>query len=138
MAGANGNFVNALALQPDGDVVVAGDFTTMNGLPRSFITRLHTTASACGPTDTDTDGLSDKCDNCPDIPNGTQGDLDHDGEGDWCDLDDGTILEWRAGPNVEWQEESGPDSWNVYFGDLAELASTATYTQTPGSNPLAA
>jgi hypothetical protein len=38
---------------------------------------------------------------------------------------------------VEWQQETGPSSFNVYEGDLAVLRSTGSYTQAPGSNPLA-
>ena len=38
---------------------------------------------------------------------------------------------------IEWQEEAGFTSWNVYEGDLDVLKGTGVYTQVPGSNPLA-
>jgi hypothetical protein len=42
-----------------------------------------------------------------------------------------------AGAAMTWQEEWGFESWNVYRGDLGLLMQTGTYTQPPGSNPLA-
>jgi uncharacterized delta-60 repeat protein len=39
-AGANGA-VKAIALQPDGKVIISGSFTTYNGTPRKFIARLN-------------------------------------------------------------------------------------------------
>jgi hypothetical protein len=72
------------------------------------------------------------------VPNPTQGDFNHDGQGDACDLYDGLIYIYSSDPNyVEWQQESGFASWNVYEGDLGVLRATATYTQAPGSNALA-
>lgn len=43
--------------------------------------------NACCFTDSDSDqdGVSDRCDNCPDNPNNDQADQDEDGEGDACD-----------------------------------------------------
>jgi N-acetylneuraminic acid mutarotase len=88
--------------------------------------------------DTDADAIHDACDNCPYFANAVQSDFDHDGEGDACDLDDGTIFEWRANKStVSWQAEQGPASWNLYRGGLDVLRSTGVYTQVPGSNPLA-
>jgi len=88
--------------------------------------------------DGDGDAVHDLCDNCPLTSNRTQSDLDHDGEGDACDLNDGLIFEWRADKaSVSWQAEQGPTSWNLYFGDLDVLKTTAVYTQVVGSNPLA-
>ncbi|MES2638326.1 MAG: putative metal-binding motif-containing protein [Myxococcota bacterium] len=37
--------------------------------------------------DTDSDGVADEVDNCPDVSNSTQADADADGEGDACDDD---------------------------------------------------
>lgn len=40
------------------------------------------------PNDTDNDGITDDADNCPTMANPSQGDGDHDGQGDLCDNDD--------------------------------------------------
>ena len=54
--------------------------------------------------DTDGDGTPDAFDNCPDDPNPTQDDLDMDGDGDVCDLDD--------------DSDGLPDTWELlHFGD---------------------
>ena len=44
MAGANG-IVTAIALQPDGKVVMGGTFTSVNGVYRNYIARLNTDGS---------------------------------------------------------------------------------------------
>jgi hypothetical protein len=89
--------------------------------------------------DSDGDGVHNACDNCRFDDNPSQSDLDHDGEGDACDLDDGLIYVYGTNDKnfIEWQQETGPQTWNVYTGDLATLRSTGVYTQAPGSNPLA-
>ncbi len=90
------------------------------------------------PVDSDRDGVRDCADNCPLDSNPTQADLDHDGDGDACDLDDGLIyLRIPDDGHIAWQRETGPTTWNVYQGDLAVLGSSGEYTQVPGSNPLA-
>jgi uncharacterized delta-60 repeat protein/gliding motility-associated-like protein len=43
-AGANGN-VRALYLQPDGKILIVGDFTSYNGTARNYITRLNSDGS---------------------------------------------------------------------------------------------
>ena len=90
-------------------------------------------------TDIDGDHVGDVCDNCPSDNNPTQSDFNHNGVGDVCDLSDGLIyvLGTDSKDYVEWQQENGPTSWNVYEGDLSVLKSTGVYTQAPGSNPLA-
>ena len=89
--------------------------------------------------DTDADRIGDVCDNCPFDYNPRQSDFDHDGSGDVCDLNDGLIyITGSDATNIRWQLESGPDSWNVYEGDLSVLRASGVYTQTPGSNLLAA
>ena len=41
-----------------------------------------------GSNDSDGDGITDNFDNCPDVPNPIQSDLDSDGTGDLCDPDE--------------------------------------------------
>jgi hypothetical protein len=89
-------------------------------------------------TDTDHDGTGDACDNCPSAANEMQSDEDDDRQGDRCDLDDGTIYAvWSSRTQLAWAPEVGYTTWCVYRGDLAVLRSSGTYTQAPGSNPLA-
>ena len=42
----------------------------------------------CADYDTDEDGFIDQMDNCPSLPNPTQSDIDQDGLGDVCDVDE--------------------------------------------------
>ncbi len=86
--------------------------------------------------DGDLDG--DACDNCPDDYSSGQPDLDDDGLGDRCDLSDGLIELLLEGQSaVQWQDELGFSSWNLYRGSLTILRATGVYTQVPGSDPLA-
>jgi len=88
--------------------------------------------------DTDSDGSGDACDNCPLDANPTQTDADADGQGDRCDLDDGEIYAvFTSRTQLVWAPEAGYATWDVYRGDLFELRSSGTYSQSPGSNPLA-
>jgi hypothetical protein len=88
--------------------------------------------------DLDVDRVGDACDNCLSDYNPAQSNLDADGDGDACDLNDGLIYVYATDRNyVEWQQEAGPTTWNVYEGSLAVLRSSGSYTQVPGSNPLA-
>lgn len=88
--------------------------------------------------DADGDGLGDACDNCVLSQNVSQVDGDGDSEGDHCDLDDGLIfLHFHEPEYVEWQEELGFDSWNLYRGDFSVLRSSGAYTQDPEMVPLA-
>jgi hypothetical protein len=88
--------------------------------------------------DGDADRAGDVCDNCAGQFNPGQGDANHDGQGDVCDPDDGPILVYADDrDHVRWNPEAGQTTWNVYEGDLFVLRSSGTYTQAPGSNPLA-
>jgi hypothetical protein len=90
--------------------------------------------------DSDGDGVHNACDNCGLTWNPNQTDVDHNGQGDACDLSDGLIYVRSSDDknHIEWQFESAYTSWNIYRGSLAVLRATAQYTQIPGSNPLAA
>lgn len=60
-------------------LLVAGSMTFAQG---------PAAVTACGEApDTDLDGISDDIDNCPDISNPDQADVDGDGLGDMCDRD---------------------------------------------------
>jgi hypothetical protein len=78
-------------------------------------------------------------DNCATAYNPAQSDVNADGEGDLCDLDDGIVtFTAHAKARITWQAEAGYATWNVYRGDLAVLKATGVYTQAPGSNAIAA
>jgi N-acetylneuraminic acid mutarotase len=88
--------------------------------------------------DSDADGLRNACDNCPLDKNPDQSDIDHDHEGDVCDLNDSLILvNVSSALTMYWQQESGFNAFNVYRGDLAVLKQSGIYTQDPALVPLA-
>lgn len=88
--------------------------------------------------DLDLDRVATLCDNCPLTFNPDQADVDGDGEGDLCDLDDGLlILVLTDSGHVAWQAEAGFDHYNIYRGDLAVLRASGVYTQDPQKVPLA-
>jgi hypothetical protein len=88
--------------------------------------------------DGDGDGVGNACDDCPTDFDPSQTDFDHDGQGDRCDLNDGLILIYITDRDfIDWQNETGPNAWNVYEGDLSVLRSTGVYAQQPSSNPIA-
>ncbi len=90
--GASGD-VNALAVQPDGKLVLGGGFTSYNGATVNRITRVHTgDTDADGledgaDTDADNDGVPDSIDAFP-LNASESVDTDHDGIGNNTDLDD--------------------------------------------------
>jgi hypothetical protein len=51
------------------------------------------TVDLCPAVDTDNDGVPDEEDNCPDTPNPDQADLDGDGVGDVCDVEEIVLLD---------------------------------------------
>jgi Putative metal-binding motif len=87
---------------------------------------------AAGVVDGDADGVADACDNCPGLRNSDQADLDHDGEGDLCDVNDGVIeVGAPSRDQVIWQHETGFGAFNVYRGSMSAFRATGQYTQDP-------
>jgi hypothetical protein len=70
-------------------------------------------------TDTDLDGIVDRLDNCPDLPNDDQRDLDRDDLGDVCDDDGDSIPDdadaWPRDP--EWPGIASPESVYAHTAD---------------------
>jgi thrombospondin type 3 repeat protein len=117
--------------------VQAGADADGDGVPDA----LDSCATVADPLQADADGdrVGDACDNCAAKYNEHQTDIDGDGEGNRCDVDDGLLdVIWKSKVRIAWEPERGFTSWSVYRGDLAELRQSGTYTQSPGTNPLAA
>jgi hypothetical protein len=72
--------INALAFQPDGKLIAAGQVNDEN--PNFGLARYLDVETPEG--DSDGDGVPDASDNCP-TPNPDQSDRDHDSIGDVCD-----------------------------------------------------
>jgi uncharacterized delta-60 repeat protein len=70
----------AVAIQQDGKIVAAGN-ADIGGTRHVALARYRTSLP-----DRDQDGIPDDQDNCPDVANADQGDLDGDGLGDACDV----------------------------------------------------
>lgn len=51
--GAQGGFVESMVLQPDGKILICGNFSSFNGQPRGYVARLHSDGSV------DTDFVAD-------------------------------------------------------------------------------
>lgn len=43
--GAQGGFVESMAIQPDGKILICGNFTSFNGQPKSYVARLNSNGS---------------------------------------------------------------------------------------------
>jgi len=87
-----------------------------------------------GTVDSDGDGAHDGIDNCVVEMNPAQTDVDSDGEGDVCDLDDGLLLFTDVtGDLLNWQDELTYNKFNLYRGDLSVLVGTGDYTQDPAT-----
>jgi uncharacterized delta-60 repeat protein len=43
--GAQGGFVESMAIQPDGKILICGNFTSFNGFPKSYVARLNSNGS---------------------------------------------------------------------------------------------
>lgn len=95
-------------------------------------------ASSCGSNgDTDRDGVLDSNDNCPNIKNASQVDLDTDGFGDPCDNDDdidGVIdtVDNCVGNFNPWQHDSDNDGVGDQCDGLSTGAVATTCSDTPG------
>lgn len=88
--------------------------------------------------DVDSDGWGNAIDNCPEMPNEFQADVDGDGEGDLCDLDDRRLyFTVVTDEHQECQHDAQAASYNLYRGSLVVLRDTGDYSQEPGSNPYA-
>jgi len=83
-----------------------------------------------GPADTDSDGILDPDDNCVDVANPDQADLDEDGLGDLCDDDldgDGALNEDDAFPSdpnetADSDDDGVGDNADVFPSDPTETA----------------
>ena len=83
--------------------------------------------------DPDGDGIASACDNCPNVANVDQSDIDADHQGDACDLNDGLILvDVPDQFSVSWQGETAFTTFNLYRGDLSVLRAGGGCTQDPG------
>jgi len=77
--------VNAIVLQPDGNIIIGGELDAVNGVARLALARVIGAAVTADPGDADGDGVADAIDNCPLDANSSQIDRDGDGVGDACD-----------------------------------------------------
>ncbi|HSH00813.1 MAG TPA: choice-of-anchor B family protein, partial [candidate division Zixibacteria bacterium] len=85
---------------------------------RLFVLKLsHDTAGAF--VDTDADGISDICDNCPTVANPLQVDMDGDGVGDVCDAPPAPSLidSLAAEPILTWTYSASPliEGYDIYL-----------------------
>jgi Thrombospondin type 3 repeat len=89
--------------------------------------------STAPPPDADNDGVPDANDNCINVPNANQADLDNDGQGDVCDND-------RDGDGVNNDADSEPDNPAIHVV-APHVSPSAQYVQSNsgafgyGANP---
>jgi len=79
----------------------------------AVIWELHKKIWCAFDDDYDCDGLSNYTDNCPNIHNPTQSDMDGDGLWDACDDD----IDWDWIKNIEWLVD---DDWNIVLSKYLE------------------
>jgi hypothetical protein len=107
-----------LAMNPTtGDFVVAWESDSQDGDAAGVFAQqmlLSTSSPVCLAGDTDADGACDDADNCLNLYNPTQADIDNDGQGDSCDVFitdpvDGGVLDCRSlgragipSPTIKW------------------------------------
>ena len=81
-------------------------------------------ASKCS-VDTDGDGIDDSVDNCPNVPNPDQSDINHNGIGDACDPDmdgDGVLNAKDNCPKVYNPDQKDSDGDGI--GDACDSNTT--------------
>jgi parallel beta-helix repeat protein len=82
-----------------------------------------------GQGDADGDGLGDECDNCPDRSNPGQEDEDGDGVGDACQTGSGvTLCDELGGPSVAWDAD-----WFYFEGTAGETVVVRADAEPPGT-----
>ena len=74
---------NEIQINGVGDVTI----TAIQDANRKYNQGIISTAFTVSDPDSDGDGIGDCVDNCPNVPNPNQEDMDLDGEGDVCDED---------------------------------------------------
>ncbi len=79
----SGTTLNDVSNAPGGP---SNGFINVGGNPQGPVWSTDTPFT--GANDSDGDGITDNFDNCPNVPNPIQSDLDSDGTGDLCDPDE--------------------------------------------------
>jgi probable HAF family extracellular repeat protein len=106
----------ATGISGDG-LTIAGRGVNPAGQSEAWVARL-----ADPDPDLDADGVFDADDNCPEVANEDQADLDGDGEGDACDLDaDGDLVADEGDNCLELANEDQADLDGDGEGDACDL-----------------
>ena len=137
---------NGLASGADFDIVhVNSEFQDQASDHEPVLARLTIDGA---PADSDSDGIIDPFDNCPEVPNPDQRDTNGDLIGNACDADanndcsvnfgDLAILKGSFFPNPVNPDVDFNGDGFVNFGDLAFMKSTFFNTANPGPGPGAA